>query len=91
MQTDCRYTESYKESSERVRLPRLHDLVVGDIVMTKEADKEGLYLYTGEQRFVNLDSTHLEYVDIKAAKLLEGLIACDNYFVVLRPSMISDK
>ena len=84
LQTENRYTESCKDSSDRVRLPRAHDLLIGDVVFLKGCVGTEFYLYTGKDRLLNLtNGAEWDSIDVKSR--LEGLIGTHNYFVILRP------
>lgn len=83
LQTENRYSESCKDSSERVRLPRLHDFMTGDLILLKNQSNTEFYIYTGKGQIVNL-TEKAEYDSLSLKSRLEGLLAAYNYFVVLR-------
>ncbi len=86
LQTQNLYDESCKLSSDRVRLPRPHDVVVGDVILLKNLKDTEIYLYTGGDRLLNL-TKGAEWDTLPLRERLEGLLAAYNYFVVLRASM----
>ena len=67
------------------------DLVVGDLFLMKSADKECLYIYTGDNTFVSLNPAD-KFATESVSKLFEG--APNNqiwmYTAVLRPSLALD-
>lgn len=67
------------------------DLVVGDLFLMKSADKECLYIYTGNNTFVSLDPAD-NFATESVSKVFEG--APNNqiwmYTAVLRPSLALD-
>lgn len=87
LQTQNIYSATSKKSSNRVRLPRPHDLVIGDVLAVKKFDSEELYLYTGGGRLADLNTPTLLPSERDIKTHLESLLAAYNYFIILRPSI----
>jgi len=86
LQTENRYSAESKKSTDRVRLPRRHDLLPGDVLFLRRLNDTEIYLYTGGERLLSLtDGALWDTVPLK--ERLEGLLAAHNYFVFFRPSM----
>ena len=73
-----------KVNSDRTRLPRENDLIVGDVLLVKFMSGEAMYLYVGEGKFINLNT--LKDDTFTASARLARMPSAYNYFVILRPS-----
>ena len=66
------------------------DLIVGDLLLMNSADKEGLYIYIGDNTFVSLDPSE-DFATETATALLGSTPGKEwLYLAVLRPSMALD-
>ena len=76
------YTETYAVGRVSVMKPEY--LVVGDIVLIDDGTKESFYIYSGKY-LLNLESGER----VKDTEVfLEGLLAVEGFFLLLRPSMM---
>ena len=82
--TPNQYTATTKINTDRNRLPRELDLIVGDVLMVKFASSEAMYIYVGDGKFVNLST--LANDSYSADLRLARMPSAYNYYCVLRPS-----
>ncbi len=82
--TPNQYTATTKVNTDRNRLAREQDLVVGDILVVKFQSSEPLYMYIGDGIFINLSSLANDTysADIRLARMPSAY----HYYAVLRPS-----
>ena len=80
----CFYSKLFE--SNRTRLARQKHLIIGDILLAKNGDKNELYIYNGECFLDMYDN--MEEVDIR--QKLEEVLAYQQYFAVLRPSAVME-
>ena len=72
---------------DRTRLPKEHDLQVGDVLIGRILSSRVIYMYLGEELgFVNLSTATLDASAVTAEKQLERLLGYGYYFAILRPS-----
>ena len=91
LQTQNLYCATSKICSGRVRLPRVSDLVAGDVIFARYMNEYRVYLYTGADRLLNLSSPSKDLDSLCVRERLERLISCYHYFAVLRPSIKKQK
>ena len=70
--------------AKRVRLLKKEHFIIGDLVFVGDNDELKLYIWSGEN-LIDL-STNERVAELD--KFLEGILTVDEFFVVLRPSMI---
>ncbi len=71
--------------SDRCRLAREHNLVIGDLLVIKTKEDEQLFIYAGDGKFYDLSDGFAE--DEKDAKTrLAATLAAHNFYTILRPS-----
>ncbi len=71
--------------SNRTRLAREHNLVVGDILIRKTTQQEQIFIYAGDGKFYNLTDGFA--LDAYSANVrLETCLATGNSYAILRPS-----
>lgn len=85
--TSQQYTANAKPNTDRSRLPRRHDLVVGDVVVLRFLSSEAMYLYVGGDKLVNLGKKTLDADAYTLDVRLMRLMSAGYYYTVLRPSM----
>lgn len=78
-----RYFYSTTYQYDRVRLPKPHNLIAGDILIARTSSAQYMYLYDGTN-LLNLTDGSLAEND--TAYRLERLISYQYYFAILRPS-----
>lgn len=83
LQTQNRYSAECKDCTDRVRLVRPFDLEIGDVIITKGAEKNSVYFYTGAANLLDISEKESKTDSLSLVKRLEGLLA-EKYFVVLR-------
>ena len=72
---------------DRTRLPKVHDLQVGDVLVGRILSSRVIYMYLGEELgFVNLSTATLDPGAVTPEKQLERLLGYGYYFAILRPS-----
>jgi uncharacterized repeat protein (TIGR01451 family) len=74
---------AYQSGQNRVRLPREHNLVIGDVIIAKTSTTERVFIYDGTYIY-NVDKAIMTR-DLPAQRL-EWLMGYQYYFVVVRPS-----
>ena len=67
------------------RLPREHNLIVGDIIFGRTSSSNGFYMYLGNGICWNLNSNTADTSDVNAR--MERAFGYKNYWAILRPSM----
>lgn len=85
--TSQQYTATAKPNTDRSRLPRSQDLVVGDVVVLRFLSSETMYMYVGGDRLVNLGKTTMDADTYELDVRLMRLMSAGYYYTVLRPSM----
>ncbi len=71
--------------SNRTRLPREHNLLVGDILVRKTLSGEQIFIFVGKDKFYNI-SEGLAEDTLDTKTRLETCIGTGNCFAVIRPS-----
>lgn len=72
---------------DRIRLAKVHDLQVGDVLISKTLSSESAMMYLGEELgFVKMDA-ELTADTAAIEKRLERLLGYGYYFAIMRPSM----
>ena len=74
---------AFLNGGNRVRLPREHNLVPGDVIFAKTSTSELIYIYDGEYTY---SITSAEFKREDPGYRLERLMAFQHYFLILRPS-----
>lgn len=71
----------------RTRLPREHNLVIGDILVRKTLENEQVMIYAGNGLFYDLsDGVKPDSLTVK--RRLETCLATGNCYAILRPSFV---
>ena len=71
----------------RTRLPREHNLVIGDILVRKTLENEQVMIYAGNGQFYDLsDGVKPDSLTVK--RRLETCLATGNCYAILRPSFV---
>ena len=78
------HTEKY--TFERVRLPKEHDLIPGDIILGKTSSSESIVMYIGEDICVSMKAD-MPNDSVGIDMRLERLHGYAYYYAILRPSM----
>ena len=84
--TPQQYTATSKANSDRTRLPRVQDMVVGDVLVVKFLSSEAMYLYVGGDHFLNLGKATLDEDTYTSSVRLMRMMSAGQYFAVIRPS-----
>lgn len=84
--TPQQYTATSKANSDRTRLPRVQDVVVGDVLVVKFLSSEAMYLYVGGDHFLNLGKATLNEDTYTSSVRLMRMMSAGQYFAVIRPS-----
>lgn len=84
--TPQQYTATSKANSDRTRLPRVQDMVVGDVLVVKFLSSEAMYLYVGGDHFLNLGKSTLDEDTYTSSVRLMRMMSAGQYFAVIRPS-----
>ena len=84
--TPQQYTATSKANSDRTRLPRVQDVVVGDVLVVKFLSSEAMYLYVGGDHFLNLGKATLDEDTYTSSVRLMRMMSAGQYFAVIRPS-----
>ena len=85
MQFKCDDDTAYGKLS---RFVRDHNLMVGDIVLGRYSDNTSVYLYIGNNTFLDLKTNKVD--TWSANSRLERIYGYKYYYVVLRPSRVLD-